>query len=232
MRRQGRAGGHPACIGNLHTWPRRRRQPVSVGTAVPSANRPAQPQDAVARVVGLLRLERLRRRPRHRVQRDPRGGRADRRLAPLQVPGVRAGRARGWSTGSSPATPRSCGRRRRLHAVVRRARQGRRRRDRPPPRRAAAIAGPRPTRSSAGSARTAPGSTSRSPTRPRRPPRSRSRDRCHATSWKPRPASRSPTSRYFRRRAARIGKVAVDVSRTGYTGDLGYELWIPAAKAR
>src|SRR6185503_17613785 len=33
--------------------------------------------------------------------------------------------------------------------------------------------------------------------------------------------------RYFRRRASKIGKVAVDVSRTGYTGDLGYELWIP-----
>jgi aminomethyltransferase len=41
--------------------------------------------------------------------------------------------------------------------------------------------------------------------------------------------------RYFRRRpvAFRIGrrKVAVDVSRTGYTGDLGYELWIPAEHA-
>jgi len=41
--------------------------------------------------------------------------------------------------------------------------------------------------------------------------------------------------RYFRRRSAtfRIGrrKVAVDVSRTGYTGDLGYELWIPAEHA-
>ena len=41
--------------------------------------------------------------------------------------------------------------------------------------------------------------------------------------------------RYFRRRSARIGKgrsaIAVDVSRTGYTGDLGYELWVPAAKA-
>ena len=33
--------------------------------------------------------------------------------------------------------------------------------------------------------------------------------------------------RYFRRRASKVGKVAVDVSRTGYTGDLGYELWIP-----
>ena len=34
--------------------------------------------------------------------------------------------------------------------------------------------------------------------------------------------------RYFRRRAATIAGVEVDVSRTGYTGDLGYELWIPA----
>ena len=37
--------------------------------------------------------------------------------------------------------------------------------------------------------------------------------------------------RYFRRRASRIGGVAVDVSRTGYTGDLGYELWIPTESA-
>jgi aminomethyltransferase len=37
--------------------------------------------------------------------------------------------------------------------------------------------------------------------------------------------------RYFRRRASQVGKIKVDVSRTGYTGDLGYELWIPAASA-
>jgi aminomethyltransferase len=37
--------------------------------------------------------------------------------------------------------------------------------------------------------------------------------------------------RYFRRRPAQVGKVKLDVSRTGYTGDLGYELWIPAASA-
>jgi aminomethyltransferase len=41
--------------------------------------------------------------------------------------------------------------------------------------------------------------------------------------------------RYFRRRAAtlRLGRrrIEVDVSRTGYTGDLGYELWIPAERA-
>ena len=34
--------------------------------------------------------------------------------------------------------------------------------------------------------------------------------------------------RYFRARSTEIGGVAVDVTRTGYTGDLGYELWIPA----
>jgi glycine cleavage system T protein (aminomethyltransferase) len=37
--------------------------------------------------------------------------------------------------------------------------------------------------------------------------------------------------RYFRRRAATIAGVSVDVSRTGYTGDLGYEIWIPAVSA-
>ena len=36
---------------------------------------------------------------------------------------------------------------------------------------------------------------------------------------------------YFKRRASKIGKVAIDVSRTGYTGDLGYELWLPTASA-
>jgi aminomethyltransferase len=36
---------------------------------------------------------------------------------------------------------------------------------------------------------------------------------------------------YFRRRGSRIGEVALDVSRTGYTGDLGYELWLPAEAA-
>lgn len=37
--------------------------------------------------------------------------------------------------------------------------------------------------------------------------------------------------RYFRRRETTIAGVAVDVSRTGYTGDLGYELWVPAGSA-
>lgn len=37
--------------------------------------------------------------------------------------------------------------------------------------------------------------------------------------------------RYFRRRASRIGDMDIDISRTGYTGDLGYELWVDAARA-
>ncbi len=36
---------------------------------------------------------------------------------------------------------------------------------------------------------------------------------------------------YYRRRGASIGGAAVDVSRTGYTGDLGYELWVDAREA-
>jgi aminomethyltransferase len=37
--------------------------------------------------------------------------------------------------------------------------------------------------------------------------------------------------RYFRRRVSRIGDLPIDVSRTGYTGDLGYELWVEADRA-
>jgi aminomethyltransferase len=37
--------------------------------------------------------------------------------------------------------------------------------------------------------------------------------------------------RYFRRRPSSLAGIAVDVSRTGYSGDLGYEVWIPAERA-
>jgi aminomethyltransferase len=37
--------------------------------------------------------------------------------------------------------------------------------------------------------------------------------------------------RYFRVTSGMIGGVRVEISRTGYTGDLGYEIWIPAARA-
>jgi glycine cleavage system T protein (aminomethyltransferase) len=36
---------------------------------------------------------------------------------------------------------------------------------------------------------------------------------------------------YFHRRTTTIADVEVDVTRTGYTGDRGYELWIPAEQA-
>jgi len=37
--------------------------------------------------------------------------------------------------------------------------------------------------------------------------------------------------RYFGRRAAEVESIAVDVSRTGYTGDLGYEVWVDTENA-
>jgi len=37
--------------------------------------------------------------------------------------------------------------------------------------------------------------------------------------------------KYFRVTSGTIGGVEVDVSRTGYTGDLGYEIWMPADRA-
>ncbi|HYY96198.1 MAG TPA: aminomethyltransferase family protein [Pyrinomonadaceae bacterium] len=37
--------------------------------------------------------------------------------------------------------------------------------------------------------------------------------------------------KYFRVAACEIAGVPVDVSRTGYTGDLGYEIWIPSREA-
>jgi glycine cleavage system T protein (aminomethyltransferase) len=37
--------------------------------------------------------------------------------------------------------------------------------------------------------------------------------------------------KYFRVIESRIAGVAVHISRTGYTGDLGYEIWMPAAQA-
>jgi len=37
--------------------------------------------------------------------------------------------------------------------------------------------------------------------------------------------------RYFRRRESTLAGIPIGVSRTGYTGDLGYELWIPVERA-
>jgi aminomethyltransferase len=37
--------------------------------------------------------------------------------------------------------------------------------------------------------------------------------------------------KYFGRRASQVGEIPVDVSRTGYTGDLGYEVWVESGDA-
>jgi aminomethyltransferase len=37
--------------------------------------------------------------------------------------------------------------------------------------------------------------------------------------------------KYFRKTSGKIGGVPLDISRTGYTGDLGYEIWIPWQEA-
>ena len=37
--------------------------------------------------------------------------------------------------------------------------------------------------------------------------------------------------KYFRVTSGKIGGVSVDISRTGYTGDLGYEIWMPTEQA-
>src|SRR4029450_11887446 len=39
------------------------------------------------------------------------------------------------------------------------------------------------------------------------------------------------TLKYFRATSGTIANVLVDISRTGYTGDLGYEIWLPASGA-
>jgi len=39
------------------------------------------------------------------------------------------------------------------------------------------------------------------------------------------------TLRYFRVTPAKIAGIPVEISRTGYTGDLGYEVWVEAARA-
>ena len=51
---------------------------------------------------GYFALERLRRRPRHRVQRDPRGGRPDRRVARSTSTWSAGPTRAGWSTGCHP----------------------------------------------------------------------------------------------------------------------------------
>ena len=166
---------------------------MSVGTAFHPRTSPLNRKMQWREWSGLLRVERLRGRPRHRIQRDPRGRGTHRRVAALQVPRLRARRPAPRRPGRHPRRDQAVGRWRHLHAVVRRARQGRRRRHGPSPRRAAL-----PLDRRRPAAPLAPPEQRRprrrpSPRRPRRPPRSRSRARCHATCSRRRPANRSTT---------------------------------------
>ena len=44
------------------------------------------------------------------------------------------------------------------------------------------------------------------------------------------PTRTSPRLKYFRLTAAKLRGIPVTISRTGYTGDLGYEIWLDAAR--
>ena len=138
----------------------------------------------------------------------------------------------GWSTGSSPATrPGSARGQVVLHALVRRARQGHRRRHGGAPRR-----------------RRLP-LDRRRPAAPLVAPQRRGLEVEVEEVTDDARGARAPgaavacraggrNGRVLRRpallpppRAPRIGDLDVDVSRTGYTGDLGYELWVGADRA-
>ena len=207
---------------------------MSVGTPFHPAHRALNRKQQWREWSGYFAAQRLRRRPRHRVQRDPRGGRADRRQPALQVRVRGPRRARARRPRHHPRRDEAAGRPGLLHALVRRARQGHRRRHRPSARRGPSSAGPPPTRSALAAPERARPRGRRSRTSPSRPPRSPSRARCAAPCSRPRPASRSATCATSAGGATcKVGRrtVEVDVSRTGYTGDLGYELWIPAERA-
>ena len=77
--------------------------------------------------------------------------------------------------------------------------------------------------------------------RPRRPHRGHLANRLPRSRCRARPrhgcCSRSPTPtssslKYFRMTRGTIAGVPVEISRTGYTGDLGYEIWMPCGSRR
>ena len=200
---------------------------------LPSADRGAEPQEAVARVVRLLRVLGLRRLPRHRVQRDPRGRRADRRVARSSSTAC-AGRdatrlvdrvitrdATKLAVGQVYYTP-WCDEHGKVidDGTVHRLDDG-------SYRWTAADPQLRWLRLNARRARRRHRRRDRADRRAR-PPGPAAR----GPSSRRRPASRSPTCATSGARRDRIGRASpVDVSRTGYTGDLGYELWIPVEHA-
>ena len=159
---------------------------------------------------------------------------AHRRHPAVQVPRLRARRARASSTASSPATRRSsqvgqvyytpwCDEHGKVidDGTVHRARRATSYRwtAADPQLRWLTHERRRPRRA-------------RSRTSPRRSRRSRSRARSAAPCSRRPPASRSPTCATSAAAPRQIGRRRRSTSAaTGYTGDLGYELWIPADAA-
>ena len=190
---------------------------------------PALREPELPRVVRLLRGQLLRDAPRARVQRDPQRGGADRHLAALQVPAHRQGRDAPGRSRSSRATCAKvsvgqvvytpwCDEHGKViddGTVV--AAGGEHLpldRRRPEP----ALV-PR---------RTPPGLDVEIEDISERGRRARAagpdlRPRCSRRS----PRRTSTNLKYFRVTSGTIAGVPVDISRTGYTGDLGYEIWIP-----
>ena len=210
---------------------------MSVGTAFHPATAPLNRKQQWREWSRLLRVLGLRRRPRHRVQRDPRGGRADRRQPALQVRRRRPRRAPPRRPGHHPRRDEADSPGRVFYTpwcdehgkviddgTVHRLDDGTFRWTAADPQLRwlrMNVAGPRRRRSTTSSSGPPP-SPLQGPLVARRP---RGRDRRLVR----RPAATSGAAA----RPSKVGrrKVAIDVSRTGYTGDLGYELWVDADDA-
>ena len=116
---------------------------------------------------------------------------------------------------------------RHLHAVVRRAREDDRRRHRLAARGERLPLDGRRSEPALVPAERASGSTCRSRTSRTRSPPSRCRARRRAACCSAVADADIENLKYFKVTSGKIAGVPVDISRTGYTGDLGYEVWIP-----
>ena len=92
-------------------------------------------------------------------------------------------------------------------------------------------AGRRPIQASAGFGRMPPASTSSSKMSRKRSRRLRCRVRPPRGLLRAAASANIDGLKYFRVTSGTIAGVKVDISRTGYTGDLGYEIWMPAQDA-
>ena len=194
----------------------------------PLSHRRPLREHELARLGGVFRGQQLRGAPRARVQRHPQRGRPHRRVPALQVPGDGQGRGPSRRPHHHPRRAEDGGGPGGVHALVRRGRQGHRRRDGLAPGARTCSAGRRPSPACAGSARTRSGSRSRSRTSPTRPPPSPCRARRAARSSPACAEGDVAGLKYFRVMRSKIAGIPVDISRTGYTGDLGYEVWVEA----